>query len=379
MSTATQAPSPDTADEIRTYEAAFRKAGLPLFIEGHSASTDVFNRAALFLSLVFVVEMLGSANVAWPLWANALAIVGGAVLLLCLLGVVNRFRGRPFLALRPERVDLPELAGFVLLPALLPLVFGGQWKVALVTILGNLILLGLVYLIVGYALASIVRWAATRIFAQLASSFRLLMRALPLLIFFALLLFYTTEIWQVFAHLTRGALILTAGLFLIFGMVFLVSRLPGEVHTLEHDAGDPSEPLTRRQRTNVALVMFVSQALQVVVVAAGIFLFFVLLGALTVRPDVQQTWTQVPPNVLVEFELLDQPITITEDMLGVAAGIAAFSALYYTIAVLTDVAYRREFLNEITEGMKETFLLRDRYLDLIRERSGDAGPPAPPT
>lgn len=356
--------------EIRACEAAFRDAGLPLLIEGHSAATAVFNRAAPFLSVVFVLELVGAANLTWPWWANLLAIIAGTALVLGLIAINNRVHGRPAMALRPDRVDLPELAVFVFLPAILPLVFGGQWRVSLATIAVNLLLLGSVYLIVGYGVFSILRWAIARLFRQLTSSFTLLMRALPLLLFFALVLFYTAEIWQVFANLERGILLLTSGLFLAFGMLFLLTRLPGEVGELEADAGDPSSPLDRRQRTNVALVMFIAQALQVLVVAVAIGLFFVALGALTVRPAVQAAWTLVPPDVLLVFKLLRQDIVVTADLLGVAGGIAAFSALYYTIAVLTDNSYRGEFLAEITDSMRETFRRRDRYLQLLRERDG---------
>ena len=59
----------------------------------------------------------------------------------------------------PDRVGPIELAAFVLVPALLPLVFGGQVTSALVTAGGNLLLLALIYLVVGIGLLSILRWA----------------------------------------------------------------------------------------------------------------------------------------------------------------------------------------------------------------------------
>ena len=328
---------------------------------------------------MFVLELLGAANVAWPWWANLAAIVGGTAILLGLLALNNRMHGRPALALRPDRVGATELGIFVLLPALLPLVFGGQWKVALVTIGGNLLLLGLVYLVVGYGVWSILKWAVSRLFRQLATSFVLLMRALPLLLFFVLVLFYTAEIWQVFANLTSGILLITTTFFVALGLAFLVSRLPGEVTELESDAGDPSAPLDRRQRTNVGLVMFLAQALQVLTVAAAIGLFFIALGVLTMRLPVQEAWTQVGVLALggIEFTLLGQALSLTRELVKVAGGIAAFSALYYTIAVLTDSNYRGQFLTEITESMRETFRVRDRYLELLRAREGRVEPPVP--
>jgi hypothetical protein len=53
---------------------------------------------------------------------------------------------------------------------------------------------------------------------------------------------------------------------------------------------------------------------------------------------------------------------VTEELLRVSGGIAAFSGLYYAIAVLTDATYREEFLDELTEEMGDTFRARAEYL-----------------
>ena len=45
-----------------------------------------------------------------------------------------------------------------------------------------------------------------------------------------------------------------------------------------------------------------------------------------------------------------------------AAYAAAFSGLYYAIAVLTDSVYRAEFLSELEGTMRETFRARAEYL-----------------
>jgi hypothetical protein len=47
-------------ERIAELERGFRRAGLPLFIEGHSASTDVYNRVVPLLGLVFLGEMRSS-------------------------------------------------------------------------------------------------------------------------------------------------------------------------------------------------------------------------------------------------------------------------------------------------------------------------------
>src|SRR5918999_1196749 len=121
----------------------------------------------------------------------------------------------------PPRFGPAELAAFVLVPALLPLIFGGQVTSALVTAAGNLLLVGLVYAVVGFGVPSIVAWAGRRLAGQLAASLLLLTRAIPLLLFFALLIFLTVEMWQVFASGRDALLVIVAALLVLLGSVFL--------------------------------------------------------------------------------------------------------------------------------------------------------------
>src|SRR3954454_1874366 len=140
--------------DLSSYEREFRKAGLPLFIEDYSPATDIFNRAVPLLGLVFIAELLGAIALSWSATANVAAALGGLAILLLAIAASNRARGRPFRAI-PRTVGLPELAGFVLLPALLPLIFGGQWRSALVTAIVNLMILLLILGVVGFGLISI--------------------------------------------------------------------------------------------------------------------------------------------------------------------------------------------------------------------------------
>ena len=356
-------------DDVAAYERAFRRAGLPLLIEDYSAREDVFTRAVPLLTLVLLVEVLGAIDLNWSLAANLAATLGGLAFVLLALGLLNRARGRPFLS-RPRDIGTAELVGFVAIPALLPLVFGGQWRSALVTAVGNALLLALVYGIVGYGLMSIVRWAAARLVRQLVASLSLLARALPLLLIFAVVLMLTTEMWQTFSSESQGQLALVGGLFVLVGTVFLVARLPREVGQLERDAG-AGPPLDSRQRVNVGLVLFISQSLQVLVVAVAMGLFFAAFGTLAISPDVQATWLGGAPNSLLDLHLVGGQQVISEELLRVSAAIAAFSGLYYAIAVLTDSTYREEFLNEVTDEMRATFVARAEYL---QTRSGTTGP-----
>lgn len=346
-------PPDDVRSRRLAHEASFRRAGLPLFIEDYSAYEDIFTRAVPFLGLIFFAQLLGAVSLDWPLWANALAVGVGLAILLGGLAAVNHRRGRPTLSV-PDRVGRTELGAFLLLPALLPLL-NGQAVSAVVTALTNAVILGLVYVVVGLGVISIVLWAGRRLLGQLAASLLLLTRAVPVLLVFMIVLFVNTEMWQVFSDLSDAAIAGITALFLLVGSLFIAVRLPRDVRGLEHEVG-AAVPLRRAQMFNVGLVMFISQALQVLLVAVLVGAFFVAFGALAITDGVIEAWISRPPEDLGEGGL------VSVELLKVSGGLAAFSGLYYTIAVLTDSSYREEFLDELTTSMRTTFAERAEYL-----------------
>lgn len=349
--------------ELVEYERRFRRAGLPLFIEDRSAREDIFNRAAPLLGIVFLGEMLGAGQLDWSWWQNLLAVGGGLAVLLVGFGLLNLARGRSFRAI-PDRLGYTELAGFVVLPATLPLIFGGQGGSALVTIGANLVILLLVYAVVGLGLLSLLRWVMARLVEQLASALSLAAKAVPLLTIFVLLTFLTQESWLILTRESLAIYAVTIGLFFVLGSAFLVVRVPREARRLEDEAGEGTPPLKRSQLFNVGLVMFVSQGVQVIIVSLVIAAIMVLFGVLTVDASIQSEWAGQPVNVLVGFNLLGEHLELSEEMLRVAGGLAAFSGFYFAVSMLTDSTYREEFLTELTEEMRQSFRARAEYLRL---------------
>src|SRR5262245_35763534 len=349
------------AERLQEYEDSFRHAGLPLFSEDISPYEDVFNRAAPLLGLVLLGELLGAGNLDWTWWQNALAVLGGLAILLAAIASVNRARGRPPRAI-PERLGRTELAGFVLIPAVLPLIFGGQVGSALLTACANLLLLALIYAIVGLGLFSIIRWALARLASQLRSAFTLLARAVPLLAIFVLLSFPTQELWGIFSNPTRGIYAVTIGMLALLTAVFLTVRLPREARELE--VGQESAPLSGRQLFNVELVMFVSQAIQVLLVSLMIAVFLTIFGVLVVDESLRVQWLGEPGRELFHFHLLGERLELTSQLVRVAVGLAAFSGFYFAIAMFTDSTYRDEFLSEITSQILRSFKDRTEYTRL---------------
>jgi len=318
------------------------------------------------------------------------ALVGG-------WAAVNALRHRRLLA-RPDRVGRTELAFFVLLPAALPLLAGGQKLTALNTLAGNLVLVGLVYLTTSYGLLPMIRWASGRLVRQLGDLIGLLVRALPMLLLFVTFLFLTAEVWEVAAALDGPFLWVTVGMFVLVGVVFVVARIPREVaelgrfeswavvegmvagtpaDRLEVGAGRPAGEaagpgLSRRQWGNVGLVVLFSQGVQIAFVSLMIGAFFVGFGLLTVPPETAARWVGGPVTELARWELWGRPVALTTELLQVAGFLTAFSGFYFTVYMLTDATYRREFLDEVLGEVRQALAVRAVYLVAL----GDAPPGA---
>jgi hypothetical protein len=377
-------------------ERWFIDRGVPHFISRYSASRDVFTRALPVLTAIFLLELLGALNFTWAAWINVLAAAGGFGLLLGIWVLANVLRDRSPLA-RPSQVGRIELIVFVLAPAALPLVFGGQLGSAALTVAGNLTLLGAIYIVTSYGLVPMTRWGVIYVARQLGSLLNLLIRALPFLLLFVTFLFIQTESWQVAGQLPNARFIALSLLFVAVGVLFVVARLPREIGQLAHfdswvmvrelatgtpaerlaltvgDGDPPNRPLTRRQWGNVSLVVLVATGVQVVFVSIMIGAFFVLFGMLAVPVATVATWVGVGPtdlDVIGTLTIAGDRYHLTVELLRVAGFLAAFSGLYFTVYVLTDATYRSEFFDEVVGEVRIALAARAIYLAASEENGG---------
>ena len=357
-----------TPAELARYEQRFRRAGLPLFIEDFSPTHDIFTRATPLLVLVFMAEVLGATSLDWPIWVNLLAAGGALVVLIVGFALLNGFRGRPYWSL-PTRFGIPELSVFVLLPALFPLATQGQVRQFFGIAVGNLLLVGAVYVVVGYGLIATTYWSLRRLAGDLADSIASMVRALPLLLVFSLVLFINTEMWQVFTGMPVEFILFSVAAFTLLSTLFLMVRLPKELDAIERDA-DSGPPLRRLQRLNLSVSLVIRQWVQALVVSSGVGLFFVAFGMLAINRHIYEQWGIVPGSWSYDVRLLGHPMVLSAGLVKVAVGIANFTGLYYSIALLTDSSYREEFLDNISAELRDLFAARAEYLDLRKNPVG---------
>jgi hypothetical protein len=374
-----------SAEELREIERWFTARGTPHLREGYSATEHVFTRVLPACTLILLLELGGALNAAFTWWQNGLAALGALAVLLGVWAAINRSQGRPALS-RPARIGLTEVMTFVLVPGLLTAVIGGQPGQGFVLATVNALLLGGIYLVTSYGVVPLTRWALGKTARELGAVAGLLGRALPLLLVIQILLFMTTEMWQVADGFDAWFLGLVTALFFAIGVAFLLTRLPRELGRLatfrDVDevracvAGTPAEvhlgamgdlgaeaaALSTRQRGNVMLVALFSQGLQVLLVTVLLGLFFVAFGLLTITPTVLQTWLGHPGDVLATFRLADRDVQLTAELLKFSAFLAAFSGLYFTVVLVTDATYREEFFDEILAELRQTLAVRVVYL-----------------
>ncbi|MGH9030720.1 MAG: hypothetical protein ACRDY4_04065 [Acidimicrobiia bacterium] len=377
---------------VRDTEHWFVRRGLPHFIDDYSATRDVLTRAVPVLTLIFLVEVANAPKRSFPLWLDAVAVAVGFAILLGAWMVANVLRHRPLLA-RPDSVGVFEVAVFVLAPPAIPLVFGGQWRSAIVTAAVNLGLLGAIYLVTSYGVVPMTRWGATETVRELNAVVGLFVRALPLLLLFVTFLFLTAEVWQVSDELDGPFYWIVLGLFVVIGVLFAVIRLPRVIDELSdfeswdvvvgrveetpvaQVASEVARPvveapaLSNRQWGNVGLVVLFSQGLQVILVTVMIGLFLVGFGMVVVTEPTIETFVGSEPHVLATLDLWGRHMVLTEELLRVAGFLAVFSGFYFAISVLTDTKYREEFLEEIVGEMRRSLAVRAVYLAVLERRA----------
>ena len=372
-------------------ERWFLRRGIPHFIEGYAAGTDILTRVAPLLTLVFVVEViLLTFGDRYVRWVQAFAVLGALALTAGVGALVNRLRGLRALQL-PHDVGPVELALFVILPAIVALVFGSDPLLeASGVIVGNVLFLGLAYLTTSYGLVPMTRWAIGQIRSQLRSAFTLTIKTLPLLLLFVSFFFLSTEAWQLADDFAVSLYMIALGSLVVLGSLFIAFAIRTDVTALSQFASwaevsaacvdtplagfDPARfegaptapPLGRRARINVALVMFVSQGIQVFFVAILTFVGLVGFGLITVREATLNSWLGddaiTAADRYVTMNLFGNPMLLSRQLLFVAGFVSAFAGLQFAVQVVSDAKYRADFAEQMAVEVRQSLAVRTAYL-----------------
>lgn len=362
-------------------EQWFIRRGLPHFIEPYGSGPDVWSRAAPVLVIAYVAGGLHALDLAN--WSVARNIAAGAVVIAVLFAtwmLTNRLRHRPALS-RPHELGPPELAAFLIGPALPALVFE-QWGDALQALIEGTVVLAVIYLFTSYGVLPLMGWAASQTFSRVGSVGRMLTRALPLLLLFTTFLFINAEVWQVAGTLEGPVYVVTLALFFLLGSTFVLSRVPEAIRSVNDfddwsevselvkgtpaetlalpTHGDPMErPLSVRQRVNIGMVSVFSQAILITFVAVILALFFMLFGVLAIPEATAASWTQLAEvHVIAHWNVGGRTLVLSEPLLRVAGFLGAFGGMYFTVVLGTDATYRGEFAEDAGPQIRQALAVR---------------------
>jgi hypothetical protein len=244
----------------------------------------------------------------------------------------------------------------------------------------------------------IARWALAHAWAGRALLVPLATRALPFLLLFITFLFINTEVWQVASSLSRGLLWSCVAIFVLLAVAFLAPSFDKEIARLGAEVEGPrlaascegtpvasaareilEEPhlaeqvagirLPGLQRRNLMLMLFITQAFQVVSLALIVFAFFVVFGSVAIQPSVIESWVGHPPT----YETGGLHL-VSNELFSVSVFLSGFAGLYFTVQAVIDQNYRREFFSRIEEDLQRAIGVRKVYVAL-RAHLADADLP----
>jgi len=361
----------------------FVDRGVPHFIDSYNASEDVLTRSLPILVLLFLFSSISAIDLDWPPAGIVAASLGGLVILLAIWAGINRLRGiRPLLR-RPDRVGAVEIGAFLGVPTLLPIIFGWDWTGALITLTTQAAILLLVYAVTSYGIIAISWWVLAQLVHSLGQTLRLFTRTLPLLLIGFMFLFINAEAWQSAGLLDSALLVAVGALFTVLAGVFLGTQVPREIRDLNQfttwneiqslcddapgtaisgDSAPEPPPLSRRERSNLWLLVLISQAFRLLVVSTLIGAFFVGLGVLIIQPNTVLLWTAQEPTVLWDATLFGIGIQLSAELLRVSGFLAAFAVVYFSVYTTTESALRDEFYKDIITEVRQNLAVRARYL-----------------
>ena len=370
---------------ISDVEAWFVARGVPHFAADVSPTRSALRRAAPVLVAYVAVTSLMTASFAWSFEVNVLALAVAGTVVMAGWALVNVLRGRHWRSL-PDRVGPVEVAAFLLIPAVPPLIVGFQVSDAVYVVIESALFLAAVYVATSFGVLGALRWAFGRARAQIGSIGRLLTRALPLLMVFIAFAFLQSDTWQVMAALDWQSVALIIALFFGLSIAFLVGRLVPEVKRLasidrpwpevldiarrtvarplcqpELDVQPVDAPMAGREWINVGTLIMFSQGLQIALVTLAVQIALIVFGLLLVPLPIQQQWSAEPVAAMAILSIGDFTVALTEPLIAVSLILGAFSGLYFTIAALSDAAYRAEFFSDADRELDDVFAVRAVY------------------
>ncbi len=379
-------------ESLTAVERWFIRRGLPHFVERKDSVWTIWSRAIPLLVVAYLLLGLNALDIYhWTWQRNVVAALFVLVVLVLTWIGSNLIRGLPALE-RPRQIGPVELALLILGPAIPSAIFA-QWADVFDTLVEGAAVLVVVWAITSYGVVPLLGWASERTLSQVTVFLNVIVRALPLLLLFQTFLFINAEVWQLAGTLTGPIYWVTLAIFFVLGSVFLLSRVPTLVRSLNafdswddvegladptvargllertghhHVGPPPNDRPGGRQRFNIGLVALFSQAIQISAAALAMFGFFVLFGFLAIPDETALAWTQLDSvHVFAHLSVGGRQLILSDPLLRVAGFLGAFTGMYFTVVLSTDSTYRDEFAEDIGPELRQALAVRVLYREVL--------------
>lgn len=246
-----------------------------------------------------------------------------------------------------------------------------------IPIAGRLGLLVLAAVLALLELDKMIGWAARRSFRELTAAVPAVARILPLLLLTVLLAFFTGELWQIAAEISKLRM-WALGLFLVSLIVVIV--LPATMDMVEeedtddvpvelldgtpfHDVEATRSKLSLGERFNLLIVSVSVQAVQIAVFIVLTFAVFGIFGAIALTPELIERWSGAPPDTLTWIGI---QLPMDGAMFRVCLVLALFSGVSFAASTLMDEKYRGMFLGRVASEVRRNIAARHRYRTTLR-------------
>jgi hypothetical protein len=176
---------------------------------------------------------------------------------------------------------------------------------------------------------------------------------------------------------------LAVSIFVAIATIFLLARLPEELegHTQSLDApqiredcqgtpfqqiadstadeelDDDDDIVVGLERINLILVLVIAQFVQVILLSAVVFVFFLGFGATVMHPDVVRAWL----GDAGELHPMFGQERFSLELFKVAMFLASFTGLYFTVYAVSASEYRQQFFTQILKELRLAISARAAY------------------
>lgn len=358
--------------------------GVPHLVADYTSTERIWTRARPYLIIAFVLQIFLSFGDRFSGWSQAGMFMLGLLVVGSAVAALRRWRDIDPFDIKGG-VGWEQLAFFVVVPTVVSALSGTDVVITMALVAaGNIIFLILVYVIVGFGLIPLTRWALGTLSGHLFALSRLLARTLPVVLVLTVFMFINAEIWQV-ALLAHWSAVAVACLALaVIGTVFVAMSSDDIVDSAQQSTLDDNEvaaahlgktplegwvpsarplDLDLGARVNLRLVVVFSIGVQVMLVASLIGLTYVGFGLLLVPFEVLELWggDDAQFSVLAEGEFLGFPLTLTVEHIAVSALVAMMSGLSVAASAITDDTYARTFTVRLRQELGQSMVVARTY------------------